>query len=117
MALTPLPDTEIDALIAARIHPLQVEEAQHRLNALAQGDRLDAAITAHTATPTAATLAELRNARDALLQTRRDIATITRAATALDRIGTAANSGQRVRNRSNQAMTAAEAVVIPEVTP
>ena len=114
MALPVLTDTEMDGLINARIKPFLVEIAQHQLNAVAQGDELDAATTAHTAASTAATRARLRAAVAALKSTRAAIATLADAATALDRLAAGTlNSATRVRNRAGQAMTAGETAVIP----
>jgi hypothetical protein len=114
MALPLLTDPEIDALILARSKPMLTEIAQHQLNALSQGDELDAAAVAHTTASTPETRGRLRAAKAALLATDQAIATITAALGALDKIGATANSANRVRNRSNAAISAAKAAVVPD---
>jgi len=114
MTLPTLTDTEADAILTARITALMAEVAQHQANALAQGDELDAAITAHTAASTVETRARLRAAKAALAATAAAITTITDAAKALDRIADGDNSAQRLRARANQAIAAAAAVVVAD---
>jgi hypothetical protein len=119
MALPILTDTQMDALINARLTPLLAEIAQHQLNAISQGDELTAAQTADTAGSTVVTRARLRDAVAALKQTDANIATITAAAKALDNLASGTvNSAQRARNRANAAIAAAALVVVPaEPTP
>lgn len=112
---TDLTDAEMNTKIASRIAPWIATLADHRLNLVDLGDRLDAAIAADTAKRTDATVAELREVQALIASEEANVVVYVQKINAMDKIGNAPNSPQRVKNQANQAITKAKAVVLPEV--